>query len=42
VSRDFFLVGYLTTLSVLRLYSVNSRMIDECGTAGGMIIAMVN
>jgi hypothetical protein len=35
---NFFEVSYLTTLSVSRLYSVDNRMINECGTVGGMRI----
>jgi hypothetical protein len=33
-----FCVAYLIMLSVLGLYSVNDRMINECGTVGGMKI----
>jgi hypothetical protein len=29
-------VAYLTTLSVSRIYFVDVRTIDECGTVGGM------
>jgi hypothetical protein len=37
-----FLVYYLTTLSVLRSYSVYDRMINEYGAAGGMRIGREN
>jgi hypothetical protein len=33
---SFFKVGYLTTLSVSRLYSFNDRMNNEYRTVGGM------
>jgi hypothetical protein len=39
-SSDFFFylfpVGYIMTLPVSRLYIVNDRMINECGTVGGV------
>jgi hypothetical protein len=35
-------VGYLMTLSVSTLYSVNDGIIDECKTVTGMRIFMVN
>jgi hypothetical protein len=31
-----FLVGYLTTISVSRLYGVDYRMVIEYGTVGGI------
>jgi hypothetical protein len=31
-----FLVGYLTMLSVSRVYGVDDEMINECGAVGGM------
>jgi hypothetical protein len=38
----FFSVGYLTTLSVSRLYIVDDRPINECETVGGMRTGMIN
>jgi hypothetical protein len=35
-------VCYSITLLILRLYSVDSRMIDECGAVGGMRIGRGN
>jgi hypothetical protein len=32
---DFFLIGYLTTLSVSILDRVDYRMINDCGADGG-------
>lgn len=32
------LVGYLTMLLILRLYSINEKMINECEAVGGMRI----
>jgi hypothetical protein len=32
----FFLAGYLATLSVSTLYSVDDKTINECGAVGGM------
>jgi hypothetical protein len=37
-----FLVGYLTMLSVLRLYSFDDRMSNECGAVGGIRIGRGN
>jgi hypothetical protein len=34
--------GYLTTLSVLRLYNAGCRMITECGAVSGMRIGRGN
>jgi hypothetical protein len=39
---SFFLVGYLTTLSILRLYSIDDRMINKCGAVGGMGVGRGN
>jgi hypothetical protein len=36
VHRYSFQVGYLTTLSVSRLWNVSDVMINDCGTVGGM------
>jgi hypothetical protein len=33
----YFQVTYLNMLTVSRLYSVNGRIINECGAVGGMI-----
>jgi hypothetical protein len=35
-SLYFLSVGYLTTLSVSRLYKSDDRMTDECAAVGGM------
>jgi hypothetical protein len=37
-----FEVGHLTMLSVWRLYSVDYRVINECGSVGGMKIGREN
>jgi hypothetical protein len=37
-----FQVGHLTTLSVLRLWNVSYRMIDECEYDDGLIIGRGN
>jgi hypothetical protein len=41
-SKLFFKVCYLTTLSVAKLYSVDDRIINECGAVGGMRIGRGN
>jgi hypothetical protein len=35
-------VAYLTTLSVLRLYSVDDRMVNEYGAVGGLKVGRGN
>jgi hypothetical protein len=40
--KCFFKVGYLKTLTVLRLYSVGGKMINEYGAVGGMRIGRGN
>jgi hypothetical protein len=39
---SFRLADYLTMLSVLRLYSIDDKMINECGTVGIMRICRGN
>jgi hypothetical protein len=40
--QETFFIGYLKMLSVSRLYSVHCRMINKCGTVGGMKIGRGN
>jgi hypothetical protein len=37
-----FFVSYLMMLSKVRLHAANDRMINECGTSGGMNIGRRN